>query len=95
MTYNEALLRAKNFGSGLVSLGLAPKPSTLVGIYSQNRPEWVLFEQACYCFSMAVVPLYDTLGPDACAFIINKADVQIVAVEDDKRINQLLDKAPR
>lgn len=95
MTYNEALLRAKNFGSGLISLGLRPGPQTLVGIYSQNRPEWILFEQGCYCYSLALVPLYDTLGPDACSFIINKAELTIVAVEDDARINLLLDKAPR
>uniref|UniRef100_A0A336LMH8 Long-chain-fatty-acid--CoA ligase n=1 Tax=Culicoides sonorensis TaxID=179676 RepID=A0A336LMH8_CULSO len=95
MTYNEALLRAKNFGSGLISLGLRPGPQTLVGIYSQNRPEWILFEQGCYCYSLAIVPLYDTLGPDACSFIIQKAELTVVAVEDDARINLLLDKAPR
>jgi long-chain acyl-CoA synthetase len=67
MNYNEALLRAKNFGSGLIELGLRPK--NFIGIYSQNRPEWVLTEQGCYCYSLVLVPLYDTLGPDACAYI--------------------------
>lgn len=45
MNFNETLLRAKNLGSGLISLGLQPGPSTLVGIYAQNRPEWIIFEQ--------------------------------------------------
>lgn len=93
--YNEALLRAKNFGSGLVSLGLAPGPQTLVGLYSQNCPEWVLVEQACYTYSLVVVPLYDTLGPDACAYIINQAEINLVVCEDDQKCNLLLDKAPR
>ena len=70
--YNEALLRAKNFGAGLVSLGLPPGPETFVGIYSQNCPEWILTEQGLYCQSMVIVPLYDTLGPEACNFIINQ-----------------------
>lgn len=70
--YNETLLRAKNFGSGLVALGLRPSPNTFVGIYSQNCPEWVLSEQGAYCYSMVIVPLYDTLGPDACAYIIKQ-----------------------
>jgi long-chain acyl-CoA synthetase len=70
--YNEALLRAKNFGSGLVALGLRPSPNTYVGIYSQNCPEWILTEQGAYCYSMVIVPLYDTLGPDACAYIIKQ-----------------------
>jgi len=70
--YNEALLRAKNFGSGLVALGLSPSPNTFIGIYSQNCPEWILTEQGAYCYSMVIVPLYDTLGPDACAYIIKQ-----------------------
>lgn len=70
--YNEALLRAKNFGAGLVSLGLIPGPDTFVGIYAQNCPEWILTEQGLYCQSMVIVPLYDTLGPEACNFIINQ-----------------------
>lgn len=93
--YNETLLRAKNFGSGLVSLGLAPGPQTLIGLYSQNCPEWVLTEQACYTYSLVVVPLYDTLGPDACAYIINQAEINVVVCEDDQKCNLLLDKAPR
>ena len=29
-------------------------------------------EMACYTYSMVIVPLYDTLGPDACSYIINQ-----------------------
>lgn len=74
LNYNETLLRAKNFGSGLIEVGLLPGPETFVGIYSQNCPEWILTEQATYCYSMILVPLYDTLGPDACAFIIKQGE---------------------
>lgn len=95
MNYNEALLRAKNFGSGLIALGLETGPKTFVCIYSQNRPEWILCEQGCYNYSLVLVPLYDTLGPDACAFIINQTESTIVIVEDDKKVNLLLDKAPK
>ncbi|XP_008560357.1 long-chain-fatty-acid--CoA ligase 5 isoform X1 [Microplitis demolitor] len=95
LNYNETLLRAKNLGSGLLAYGLTPGPQTLVGLYSQNSPEWVLTEQACYTYSMVVVPLYDTLGPDACAYIINQAEISLVICEDDKKCNLLLDKAPR
>lgn len=93
MNFNETLLKAKNFGSGLITLGV--RPHELVGIYCQNRPEWILFEQGAYCYSLVVVALYDTLGPDACAFIIKQTDMSTVIVEDDKKANCLLDKAPR
>lgn len=69
--YNETLLRAKNFGSGLLALGLSPKQS--IGIYAQNCPEWIITEHGAYTFSMIIVPLYDTLGPDSCAFIIKQS----------------------
>lgn len=70
-------MRAQNFGSGLVALGLRPGPDTLVGIYSQNCPEWVLSEYGLYSFSMVGVPLYDTLGPDCCRYIINQSKIPI------------------
>ncbi|XP_021955219.1 long-chain-fatty-acid--CoA ligase 1 isoform X2 [Folsomia candida] len=91
--YNEALLRAKNFGCGLVHMGL--HPGSYVGIYSINCPEWILTEQGLYCYSMVIVPLYDTLGADACAFIINQAEMTTVICDDDAKINLLLDKAPK
>jgi long-chain acyl-CoA synthetase len=39
--------------------------------------------------------LYDTLGPDACSYIINQTETSVVIVEDDKKVNLLLDKAPK
>ncbi|KAF5297457.1 hypothetical protein FQA39_LY19269 [Lamprigera yunnana] len=92
--YNEALLRAKNFGSGLIAEGLSPGANTFIGIYAQNSPEWVLTEQATYCYSMVLVPLYDTLGPDACAFIIDQAEIKCVVCEDEAKCNLLLDRSP-
>ncbi|XP_063903983.1 long-chain-fatty-acid--CoA ligase 5 isoform X2 [Zophobas morio] len=95
LSYNEALLRAKNFGAGMVAQGLTPGTNTFIGIYSQNCPEWILAEQAAYCYSMVLVPLYDTLGPDACAFIIKQAEISVVICEDDSKCNLLLERAPR
>jgi long-chain acyl-CoA synthetase len=36
----------------------------LLGLYSRNRPEWVIAEQACFCAGGTTVPFYDTLGAD-------------------------------
>lgn len=54
---------------------MQPSPQTFVGIYSDNCPEWVITEHAAYSYSMVVVSLNDTLGPDACAFIINQGKI--------------------
>lgn len=73
--YNEVLMKIRNFGSGLVLMGLQPSPHTFLGIYSNNCPEWVITEQAAYSYSMVLVSLNDTLGPDACSFIINQGKI--------------------
>ncbi|KAK2721292.1 long-chain-fatty-acid--CoA ligase 1-like [Artemia franciscana] len=95
MRYNEALSRAKNFGSGLINLGLRPGSSTLVGMYAQNCPEWVLTEHALYCYSMAIVPLYDTLGPDAVRCIVDQTEMQLAVCEEDSKVKLLLQKPSR
>lgn len=75
-------------------IALGARPKQLIGIYSQNRPEWILYEQGCYSFSLVVVPLYDTLGPEACAFIMRQTEMSLVVVEDDAKALMLLEKAP-
>uniref|UniRef100_A0A671MAI9 Arachidonate--CoA ligase n=1 Tax=Sinocyclocheilus anshuiensis TaxID=1608454 RepID=A0A671MAI9_9TELE len=65
IAYTEVAERAQVLGSGLLAKGCKPNPQQFVGIFAQNRPEWVIAELACYTFSMALVPLYDTLGLDA------------------------------
>lgn len=39
LTYNEVLYRSENFARGLIAKGIRPGQSSLVGVYSQNRPE--------------------------------------------------------
>uniref|UniRef100_A0A674APB7 Arachidonate--CoA ligase n=1 Tax=Salmo trutta TaxID=8032 RepID=A0A674APB7_SALTR len=65
ISYTEVAEQAQVLGSGLLGKGCQPNPEQFVGIFAQNRPEWIISELACYTFSMAVVPLYDTLGEEA------------------------------
>uniref|UniRef100_A0A4W5JX65 Arachidonate--CoA ligase n=1 Tax=Hucho hucho TaxID=62062 RepID=A0A4W5JX65_9TELE len=71
LSYKEVTTRAEYLGSGLLSQGCTPSPDQFIGVFAQNRPEWIISELACYTYSMVVVPLYDTLGPDAIRYIIN------------------------
>ncbi|KAJ3414191.1 Long chain acyl-CoA synthetase 7 peroxisomal [Chytridiales sp. JEL 0842] len=81
-TYNEIYLRVKNLGSGMVKRGL--KPDSMVGLFSINRAEWVIAEQACFMYSLATVPLYDTLGAEAIDFIANQAELPVIVATKDK-----------
>ncbi|XP_041426043.1 long-chain-fatty-acid--CoA ligase 5 isoform X2 [Xenopus laevis] len=78
LTYKQVVDRAELLGSGLVHKGCQPSTDQFIGIFSQNRPEAVIAELACFTYSMVVVPLYDTLGPEAIVFIVNRADLSLV-----------------
>lgn len=90
LTYRETLTRITNLAVGLKSLGL--NKHALVGVYSQNCPEWVIFEHAAYCHSFVVVPLYDTLGADSCQYIIRQTEMSVVVAEDDAKVQVLLEQ---
>uniref|UniRef100_A0A674AMY4 Arachidonate--CoA ligase n=1 Tax=Salmo trutta TaxID=8032 RepID=A0A674AMY4_SALTR len=77
-------------GSGLLGKGCQPNPEQFVGIFAQNRPEWIISELACYTFSMAVVPLYDTLGEEAMVHILNLAEISLVICDTEEKAESLL-----
>uniref|UniRef100_A0A8B9KAZ0 Arachidonate--CoA ligase n=1 Tax=Astyanax mexicanus TaxID=7994 RepID=A0A8B9KAZ0_ASTMX len=88
--YTEVAERAQVLGSGLLAKGCKPNPKQFVGIFAQNRPEWVIAELACYTFSMAVVPLYDTLGLEAMVHILNLAEISLVICDKEEKAESLL-----
>ncbi|NXL96021.1 ACSL6 ligase, partial [Alectura lathami] len=71
LSYKEVAERAEALGSGLLQQGCKPCTEQFIGVFAQNRPEWIISELACYTYSMVVVPLYDTLGPGAIRYIVN------------------------
>ncbi|XP_042895972.1 long-chain-fatty-acid--CoA ligase 6 [Parasteatoda tepidariorum] len=93
LTYDEVLEKIQNVASGLVHLGMKPGQETYIGIYAQNCLEWVITEHACYHQSAVVVPLYDTLGPNACSYIINQADIKTVMCDTEIKAKNLLNEA--
>ncbi|GJP53476.1 hypothetical protein CLOM_g12640 [Closterium sp. NIES-68] len=77
-TYEEVGAKVKKIASAFQFNGL--KPQSRVGIYGINSPEWFMTMEACNSQSIHCVPLYDTLGPEAVEFILNHAEVSLVAV---------------
>lgn len=75
INYRDVFQRAKNFGAGLTKKGLNPRTRPYLGIYAQNSPQWLIAAEGAWFNSLAVIPLYDTLGPDACAFIVDQASI--------------------
>eukprot|EP00743_Colponemidia_sp_Colp-15_P005852 GILK01006290.1.p1 GENE.GILK01006290.1~~GILK01006290.1.p1 ORF type:complete len:687 (+),score=122.15 GILK01006290.1:37-2061(+) len=89
-SYAECWELSTYLASAMMHYQLAPRqPSDevkqgRVGIFSINREEWMLAEQAANMQSIVTVPLYDTLGPDAVEFIINQASLVTVFCSADK-----------
>ncbi|KAI9594291.1 hypothetical protein BDF19DRAFT_445496 [Syncephalis fuscata] len=106
-SYTQIAERVEKAGAGLEhfynSLGVYNTPNTLpnqqytLGFYAVNRREWTLTELAGYRQRLVTVALYDTLGPETIEFILNHAEVQVLALSADKILNilQLREKLPQ
>uniref|UniRef100_A0A8I3PFJ0 Long-chain-fatty-acid--CoA ligase n=2 Tax=Canis lupus familiaris TaxID=9615 RepID=A0A8I3PFJ0_CANLF len=91
LSYKQVAEIAECVGSALIQKGFKTAPDQFIGIFAQNRPEWVIIEQGCFAYSMVVVPLYDTLGTEAITYIINKAELSLIFVDKPDKANLLLD----
>uniref|UniRef100_A0AAQ5X9Z6 Long-chain-fatty-acid--CoA ligase n=1 Tax=Amphiprion ocellaris TaxID=80972 RepID=A0AAQ5X9Z6_AMPOC len=91
ISYTEVAQQAHILGSGLLAKGCQPNSQQFVGIFAQNRPEWIISELACYTYSMAVVPLYDTLGLEAMVHILNLAEISLVICDREEKAASLLE----
>nr|XP_045009017.1 long-chain-fatty-acid--CoA ligase 6 isoform X1 [Jaculus jaculus] len=95
LSYQEVANRAESLGSGLLHHQRKMCTDQFIGVFAQNRPEWIIAELACYTYSMVVVPLYDTLGPGAIHYIIKTADICIVIVDKPQKAMLLLGHVER
>ncbi|KAG7389581.1 Long chain acyl-CoA synthetase 7 peroxisomal [Phytophthora boehmeriae] len=76
-TYNQVKTRMERVASGMQTI-LGLKRQDKVGIFAQNQLKWSLLNHACDRMSYILVPLYDTLGPDAVPFVINHTELSIL-----------------
>ena len=88
-TYGQIADRINNFGSGLINRGHIAGQGTFIGIASKNCPEWVIVEQSCNAYGQVLVPLYDTLGPEAIEHIITQACTEVVVLSADRFAERL------
>uniref|UniRef100_A0A3B3HIK1 Long-chain-fatty-acid--CoA ligase n=1 Tax=Oryzias latipes TaxID=8090 RepID=A0A3B3HIK1_ORYLA len=91
ISYGEVKKRSENLGSAFLHKGHSKSVDPHIGIFSQNRPEWTMTELACYTYSLVSVPLYDTLGTEAIAHILDKASISTVVCDVKDKVNLILD----
>lgn len=79
-------MRVVTLSRAIVELDLSPptdkyedKDLCFMGFYSKNREEYVMLDFACQYSCVTTVSLYDTLGAESTAFIINQTQLQTIA----------------
>jgi long-chain acyl-CoA synthetase len=80
ITYAELSETVDALAAGLAERGV--RPGDKVGIYSYNRPEWVVTDLAVAKLGAVLIPVYHTLGADAIRYILNDAGVSHLLVEN-------------
>jgi len=85
-TYGHVAKRILDLAAGFTALFDLP-PSSNIGLFSINRPEWFIGEYACYAVGHVTVPLYDTLGDEAIEWIVGQTSMEcaIVSLQKVKR----------
>ncbi|KAJ3376743.1 Long chain acyl-CoA synthetase 7 peroxisomal [Entophlyctis sp. JEL0112] len=86
-TYEQVAERIKNFGCGVVKVHYDLTGTNGIfklGVYSVNNPEYAIADYGGHRFSLTLVALYDTLGPETSEFILNHSEIPILLVTMDK-----------
>lgn len=90
--YRDITFAALNRAVDEVAAGLTGrgvKAGSRVGIYSYNRPEWVIADLAIIKLGAVVVPVYHTLPPDSVRYILNDAAISHLVVESGKLLTSV------
>lgn len=82
-TYREVQEKRNRIGSGIRTL-VGRDEKFVVGLYSSNRPEWVVTMLATQAYDLIYTALYDTLGPTTSAYILNFTETPLLVVSKEK-----------
>jgi long-chain acyl-CoA synthetase len=80
ISYRELGQAVAEVAAGLADRGVVP--GDRVGIYSYNRPEWVVTDLAVARLGAVLIPIYHTLPEDSVRYILRDAEVKHLVVEN-------------
>lgn len=96
VSYRELYEQGLNLATGLIELGVEARDH--VGLFSDNRFEWILSDCSIQFCGAADVPRGRDVSDDELVYIINHAGIKVSLVETEllqKRLLKLKDKLPQ
>ena len=91
-SYREIRLQVDAFAAGLSALGV--RAGDRVGIIAENRPEWVVSDQAIAVLGAVSVPVYPTMSARQTEFIFQDAGVSVAIVSNLFQYNKVAKVRP-
>ena len=93
LTYAQGAGEVERAARALVELGL--KTQDRVGIFSKNRPEWVLADLGAIHAGAIPVPVYATLAQPQVEHVVNHSEMRLCFVENEAMLARLTEARER
>src|SRR5512145_1767674 len=87
VSYREFGEKIRATAKALLEEGI--KEGDMVGIFSQNRPEWAIADFAILSIKAVSVPIYATNTAKQAEYIVDDADLKIVFVGDQVQYDKV------
>lgn len=91
-TYDDLYRDVKNFANGLISLGISQQKA--LNIIGFNDPAWFIGFYGSIFANVLPVGVYTTNGPDACKYIADHSEAEVVLAEDNTHLRKYLEIWP-
>ncbi|MCK5783284.1 MAG: long-chain fatty acid--CoA ligase [Desulfobacterales bacterium] len=88
ITWQKAAEEVRCLGAGLIGKGI--EKGDRIGIFSHNRPRWVIADQAIQGAGAIGVPIYPTSTDHQLTFILNDCEAKALIVGDESLLEQAL-----
>ncbi len=85
--------RVHNLAAGLMDAGVVP--GERLALFSENRPEWHVFDFACHLSGAVSVPLYPNLTAAQIAYIVADAEARMLVASTPSMLETALEAAKR
>jgi long-chain acyl-CoA synthetase len=76
ISYGEFHERVTHLASALVEMGVGP--GERVAVLSENRPEWLIVDQAVLSLGAVLVPIYTTLTAEQARYILRDSSAMVL-----------------